>query len=65
LFTVVLTVGHSVTGSDVCAAASAVEGEVRMAARKRKVIVVGAGSGIGAAVATHFHDSGNHVPIPL
>ena len=32
-----------------------------MDARKRKIIVVGAGSGIGAAVATHFHDSGDHV----
>ncbi|KUI09716.1 short-chain dehydrogenase [Mycolicibacterium acapulense] len=28
---------------------------------KRKVVVIGAGSGIGAAVATHFHDRGDHV----
>jgi NAD(P)-dependent dehydrogenase (short-subunit alcohol dehydrogenase family) len=26
-----------------------------------RIIVVGAGSGIGAAVATHFHDRGDHV----
>lgn len=32
-----------------------------MDARKRKIMVVGAGSGIGAAVATHFHDGGDHV----
>ena len=28
---------------------------------RRKIVVVGAGSGIGAAVATHFHDRGDHV----
>ena len=32
-----------------------------MGTRKRRIIVVGAGSGIGAAVATHFHNSGDHV----
>lgn len=32
-----------------------------MAAQQRKVVVVGAGSGIGAAVATHFHQNGDHV----
>ncbi len=32
-----------------------------MGAQKRRIIVVGAGSGIGAAVATHFHGSGDHV----
>lgn len=32
-----------------------------MDAGKRKIVVVGAGSGIGAAVATHFHDAGDHV----
>src|SRR5690348_17264044 len=28
---------------------------------QRRIVVVGAGSGIGAAVATHFHDRGDHV----
>ncbi|MCV7279851.1 coniferyl-alcohol dehydrogenase [Mycolicibacterium flavescens] len=28
---------------------------------RRRIVVVGAGSGIGAAVATHFHDRGDHV----
>ena len=28
---------------------------------RHKIVVVGAGSGIGAAVATHFHDRGDHV----
>jgi NAD(P)-dependent dehydrogenase (short-subunit alcohol dehydrogenase family) len=28
---------------------------------QRKIVVVGAGSGIGAAVATHFHERGDHV----
>ena len=32
-----------------------------MAAKQRKIVVVGAGSGIGAAVATHFHENGDHV----
>jgi NAD(P)-dependent dehydrogenase (short-subunit alcohol dehydrogenase family) len=32
-----------------------------MGARKRRIVVVGAGSGIGAAVATRFHDGGDHV----
>ena len=32
-----------------------------MAVQQRKIVVVGAGSGIGAAVATHFHDNGEHV----
>jgi NAD(P)-dependent dehydrogenase (short-subunit alcohol dehydrogenase family) len=32
-----------------------------MAVEQRKVVVVGAGSGIGAAVATHFHENGDHV----
>lgn len=29
--------------------------------KPRKIVVVGAGSGIGAAVATHFHRTGDHV----
>jgi NAD(P)-dependent dehydrogenase (short-subunit alcohol dehydrogenase family) len=32
-----------------------------MSGEQRKIVVVGAGSGIGAAVATHFHDRGDHV----
>jgi len=32
-----------------------------MSGERRKVVVIGAGSGIGAAVATHFHDRGDHV----
>jgi NAD(P)-dependent dehydrogenase (short-subunit alcohol dehydrogenase family) len=32
-----------------------------MSTEQRKIVVVGAGSGIGAAVATHFHDRGDHV----
>lgn len=32
-----------------------------MSGEKRKIVVVGAASGIGAAVATHFHDRGDHV----
>jgi NAD(P)-dependent dehydrogenase (short-subunit alcohol dehydrogenase family) len=32
-----------------------------MSGERRKIVVVGAGSGIGAAVATHFHDRGDHV----
>jgi NAD(P)-dependent dehydrogenase (short-subunit alcohol dehydrogenase family) len=32
-----------------------------MSGEQRRIVVVGAGSGIGAAVATHFHDRGNHV----
>ncbi len=32
-----------------------------MSGQRRQVVVVGAGSGIGAAVATHFHDRGDHV----
>lgn len=32
-----------------------------MQADKRRIVVVGAGSGIGAAVAAHFHHSGDHV----
>src|SRR3954462_2549933 len=32
-----------------------------MSGEKRKIVVVGAGSGIGAAVATHFHERGDHV----
>lgn len=32
-----------------------------MVAEQRKIVVVGAGSGIGAAVAAHFHQSGDHV----
>lgn len=32
-----------------------------MSVQQRKIVVVGAGSGIGAAVATHFHHSGDHV----
>lgn len=32
-----------------------------MSHQQRKVVVVGAGSGIGAAVATHFHQCGDHV----
>lgn len=32
-----------------------------MVVHQRKIVVVGAGSGIGAAVATHFHDNGDHV----
>jgi NAD(P)-dependent dehydrogenase (short-subunit alcohol dehydrogenase family) len=32
-----------------------------MSGEPRKVVVVGAGSGIGAAVATQFHDRGDHV----
>jgi NAD(P)-dependent dehydrogenase (short-subunit alcohol dehydrogenase family) len=30
-------------------------------AHQRKIVVVGAASGIGAAVATHFHERGDHV----
>ena len=33
----------------------------RMSGERRKIVVVGAESGIGAAVATHFHDSGDYV----
>jgi NAD(P)-dependent dehydrogenase (short-subunit alcohol dehydrogenase family) len=32
-----------------------------MSGEPRKVVVIGAGSGIGAAVATQFHDRGDHV----
>ena len=32
-----------------------------MTGEPRKIVVVGAGSGIGAAVATRFHDRGDHV----
>jgi NAD(P)-dependent dehydrogenase (short-subunit alcohol dehydrogenase family) len=32
-----------------------------MSGEMRKIVVVGAASGIGAAVATHFHDRGDHV----
>ena len=32
-----------------------------MSDETRKVVVTGAGSGIGAAVATHFHERGDHV----
>ncbi|MDG4664630.1 3-alpha-hydroxysteroid 3-dehydrogenase [Mycobacterium sp. 236(2023)] len=32
-----------------------------MGVDRRRIVVVGAGSGIGAAVATHFHDAGDHV----
>jgi NAD(P)-dependent dehydrogenase (short-subunit alcohol dehydrogenase family) len=32
-----------------------------MNGEKRKIVVVGAASGIGAAVATHFHQGGDHV----
>ncbi|MFB1296640.1 coniferyl-alcohol dehydrogenase [Mycobacterium sp. pW049] len=32
-----------------------------MTGQRRRIVVVGAGSGIGAAVATHFHEAGDHV----
>src|SRR3954452_2999316 len=54
LFTVDLTVGHSMLRRRPSAAE-------RVGRMKRKVVVVGAGSGIGAAVAKRFHDNGDHV----
>ena len=57
LFTVILTVGHSMLPHNVVRR----EGRVWMGAEQRRVVVVGAGSGIGAATAAHFHSRGDFV----